>query len=45
MEHLEITNITRDGEELIKIRDIRTDFTVFCDKNSLAITLNMMGAN
>lgn len=45
MEYLEITKVKRDGEDLFKIRDTRTELTVFCDENSLAITLNMMGVN
>lgn len=43
MEHLEITTYVENGEELIRIRDIRTNLTVSCDENSLEITLNMMG--
>ena len=45
MEHLEITKYTENGEELIRIRDIRTNLTVSCDEASLEITLNMMGVN
>ena len=45
MEHLEITKYTENGEELIRIRDIRTNLTVSCDEDSLEITLNMMGVN
>ena len=45
MEHLEITKYTENGEELISIRDIRTNLTVSCDEASLEITLNMMGVN
>ena len=43
MEHLEITTYVENGEELIRIRDIRTNLTVSCDETSLEITLNMMG--
>lgn len=45
MEHLEITKVNQDGEELFKVRDTRTELTVFCDETSLAITLNMMGVS
>ena len=45
MEHLEITKYTENGEELIRIRDIRMNLTVNCDEASLEITLNMMGVN
>ena len=45
MEHLEITKYTENGEELIRIRDIKTNLTVSCDEASLEITLNMMGVN
>ena len=45
MEHLEITKYTENGEELIRIRDTRTNLTVNCDEASLEITLNMMGVN
>lgn len=43
MEYLEITTYVENGEELIRIHDIRTNLTVSCDEASLEITLNMMG--
>lgn len=43
MEHLEITTYVENEEELIRIRDTRTNLTVSCNEESFVITLNMMG--
>lgn len=45
MEHLEITTYTENGEELIRIRDKRTNLTVSCNEESFIATLNMMGVD